>query len=263
VRGPIKVNVLACAAIAAGWLCASQGAMAAQVLPAAVYSVSLTTFNANQSFSAPGDYALGNLSTSITAAPVTLIGHAAGTDLNVVNGNGGLESFVAYSFAVDGAPVEMVVPMFVSFTLHTSSSGPSATSNDNATARFVLSQAGNGFDVFNLFSSSSDPIAHPNFSGSLAFSQSSATIGKVSLQIDVSAIGGGVADAFIDPYIFIDPDFLASHAGLSVIVSDGIGNALPTPGGVPEPAAWALMVLGFGGIGAAARRRPRQVSAAG
>jgi hypothetical protein len=28
-----------------------------------------------------------------------------------------------------------------------------------------------------------------------------------------------------------------------------------TPGGVPEPATWALMLLGFGGIGAALRRR--------
>ena len=27
------------------------------------------------------------------------------------------------------------------------------------------------------------------------------------------------------------------------------------PGGVPEPATWALMILGFGGIGARIRRR--------
>jgi hypothetical protein len=29
-------------------------------------------------------------------------------------------------------------------------------------------------------------------------------------------------------------------------------------GGVPEPGAWALMILGFGGVGAALRRRPPQ-----
>jgi hypothetical protein len=28
-----------------------------------------------------------------------------------------------------------------------------------------------------------------------------------------------------------------------------------THGGVPEPAAWALMLLGFGGVGAVLRRR--------
>jgi hypothetical protein len=33
-------------------------------------------------------------------------------------------------------------------------------------------------------------------------------------------------------------------------------------GGVPEPATWALMLVGFGGIGAALRRRERTASAA-
>ena len=36
-------------------------------------------------------------------------------------------------------------------------------------------------------------------------------------------------------------------------VCGGDGGA----GGVPEPESWALMVLGFGGLGAALRRRPR------
>lgn len=32
-----------------------------------------------------------------------------------------------------------------------------------------------------------------------------------------------------------------------------------TPGGVPEPATWALMILGFGGVGAAMRRSKTKV----
>ncbi len=35
----------------------------------------------------------------------------------------------------------------------------------------------------------------------------------------------------------------------------------PIPGGVPEPAAWALMLLGFGGVGFALRRRKAAVAA--
>ena len=36
-----------------------------------------------------------------------------------------------------------------------------------------------------------------------------------------------------------------------------VGGGGGEGGGVPEPASWALMVLGFGGLGAALRRRPR------
>ena len=38
-------------------------------------------------------------------------------------------------------------------------------------------------------------------------------------------------------------------------------DASSVAGVVPEPAAWALMILGFGGAGAALRRRTRQVLA--
>jgi hypothetical protein len=48
------------------------------------------------------------------------------------------------------------------------------------------------------------------------------------------------------------------HANLSVenLVKIGSGDA------VPEPASWALMMLGFGGIGAAMRRSRRTAAAA-
>ena len=32
-------------------------------------------------------------------------------------------------------------------------------------------------------------------------------------------------------------------------------TSVPMPGGVPEPASWALMIMGFGGLGAALRKR--------
>lgn len=39
-------------------------------------------------------------------------------------------------------------------------------------------------------------------------------------------------------------------------------EVLSIPGGVPEPAAWALMIMGFGAVGGAMRRRHRQLQAA-
>lgn len=38
-------------------------------------------------------------------------------------------------------------------------------------------------------------------------------------------------------------------------VSLAVGDAVTPPAGVPEPSAWALLILGFGGAGAALRRR--------
>jgi hypothetical protein len=38
-------------------------------------------------------------------------------------------------------------------------------------------------------------------------------------------------------------------------------SVVPTVAGVPEPATWAMMLLGFGGIGFALRRKNRQVAA--
>jgi hypothetical protein len=43
---------------------------------------------------------------------------------------------------------------------------------------------------------------------------------------------------------------------------DGVIAFTPVVAGVPEPAAWALMILGFGGTGAILRRRSRTMMAA-
>lgn len=49
-------------------------------------------------------------------------------------------------------------------------------------------------------------------------------------------------------------DFEGLPAGLSYTSQSGVFGVLPA-GGVPEPATWALMILGFGATGAAMRRR--------
>jgi hypothetical protein len=36
-------------------------------------------------------------------------------------------------------------------------------------------------------------------------------------------------------------------------------DGTPVPGPVPEPATWAMMVIGFGAVGAAMRRRSVRV----
>ena len=63
-------------------------------------------------------------------------------------------------------------------------------------------------------------------------------------------------------------DFLATGASTAITLTGtsghfytGLDNVsvefLSGPSGVPEPASWALMLAGFGGVGAAARRRAK------
>jgi hypothetical protein len=72
-------------------------------------------------------------------------------------------------------------------------------------------------------------------------------------------VGNSDIKAVADPFFEIDPTWAADHPGYSLQFSDSIVNGVPGPagdaGGVPEPAAWALMIAGFGMAGAALRRR--------
>jgi len=61
----------------------------------------------------------------------------------------------------------------------------------------------------------------------------------------------GLASTYFDPFFFIDPTFAAANPGYSLSFSSGIGNVSP----VPEPSTWAMLILGFAGIGFMAYRR--------
>lgn len=52
----------------------------------------------------------------------------------------------------------------------------------------------------------------------------------------------------------VDPMFTTDILGGEFLFSPGV-LAGPPSGGIPEPSAWALMILGFGATGAALRRR--------
>lgn len=89
----------------------------------------------------------------------------------------------------------------------------------------------------------------------------SATLSGLSYNVDyliemnVFALAhpSGTATAFLDPYLFLDPSLVA--LGYSIITSPGIGNSLASD--VPEPSTWAMMILGFAGIGYMTYRRRR------
>jgi hypothetical protein len=84
----------------------------------------------------------------------------------------------------------------------------------------------------------------------------------VALEAQGSATNGGSYVASIDPIISILPDFLADHPGLSLELSPDVMQP-SSIGSVPEPSTWAMMLLGFAGLGFAGYRSTRRTAASG
>ncbi len=89
------------------------------------------------------------------------------------------------------------------------------------------------------------------FSGALHVTAVSNIQAQVSLSVLSGAANGGFASATADPMIFIDPSFPDANQ-FTLVISSGVGNVLPS---VPEPTTWAMLLLGFCGLGAALRMR--------
>ena len=67
--------------------------------------------------------------------------------------------------------------------------------------------------------------------------------------------------AAVDSFITLPPVVDASESSGALLARQSLG-ATGGAGAVPEPQAWLLMLIGFGAVGAAARRRGARVVAA-
>jgi len=127
-----------------------------------------------------------------------------------------------------------------------------------------------GFDSYDTFNGSVQPadayLTAEILGVTVAdFSLSSVSPGVWSTHAGVAQIQQ--AGDYQITFAFSTPDAPTNAKDVIIdrafVVADAAGGGVEIPtGGVPEPASWALMILGFGTVGAALRRRPAGASAA-
>jgi len=137
------------------------------------------------------------------------------------------------------------------------------------------------YDIAGNHHDCSKCAADDTYEAGFAFSNLSETMNHLTLDgVDlgtfttptgIDLFGDGFPVPLFAPYAPHTISFIAADSGsvkahFRSFSSDGIGPlldnvGLSVTGGVPEPASWALMILGFGATGAALRRRRMALAA--
>jgi hypothetical protein len=167
------------------------------------------------------------------------------------------QAYATYYFGVLG-PSAVDVPLILTGSASVSAHG--CKPFNGCSSAEVNEEAGRNDGPIAAFGSGSCFEGSPNcraysFIQSLHLISSTATttgdVGYTKLAISVIGYHGS-ASGFIDPFITIDPSF-ANASQYSVVFSSGTGN--PVAAAVPEPAEWAMLLIGFGFAGGALRSR--------
>lgn len=165
----------------------------------------------------------------------------------------------------------LTVPVLVDYSLF---AHPGWDFSDTSASIDVTDGFGDSFHRGLACSSDSDPCDDITATGRLDFVVSyidgdghshGSTLGTVLMQAQAhgNSENNGLffsGEAGVDPTLYIDPAFLIDHPGYTLTTDTVLFGDAP---GVPEPATWVLMLLGFGGLGVALRTRHRTVTAQG
>jgi hypothetical protein len=174
------------------------------------------------------------LSASVTISP------AAG----IVQPSGGASASLSYYFAIaTGVTFQIPVTISGSYSLPNGSSvslSIAGAQQSNQDFSFGLPTTPNSIFSDGLGTQYSVPIAGIY----------SNEVYLVTMDVDVNTTTGGTTTAMLDPIFSID-----APGDYEIDFSQGVGNGTDGVGAVPEPSTWAMMMLGFVGIGAMTYRR--------
>jgi hypothetical protein len=186
----------------------------------------------------------------VTSPSLTLLNHDAISQLY-------------YYFTVNG-PSQVAVPLEAAFNLSASAGGivsaqhPSFAVAQGVIGGDLLSCVAYAFACYQTVDTRYPTIP---YDPDVSFTMLTGALADVELYAQAattqtSPAQSSTATAYADPYITIDPVWLAAHPGYSLSFSAGIVNAGPgSPAALPEPASWAMLLSGFGLVGVAMRRR--------
>ena len=186
-----------------------------------------------------------------------LSGSATATGSDTVGTRVFTTASVEYFFSISGPSATELVP--ISFAGKASVSMDGELSGGASANIRIFGSAGTFYTMTCQANYACPADSDGTFTGSILLRP--LDMGSVSMRVEIAAISyssiGSSGSAFIDPYFFIDPDFLVDHPGYSLAFSN-VGNEPFNTTPVPEPETYAMLIAGLGMLTRFVRRSKKK-----
>lgn len=211
-----------------------------------------------QTYTGPNGFS----SASVSVPTGTVEVHGNGMACPVCTGGGQSLAQIKYNFAVTGDGDYSYVPLLVTYRLavQVTDYGQAGALIQVNYPNTLSSYPIEGFTDIVLAGSGQPDMAY-DVTRTTTFNALLGYQNLLMLQVDgisSGVVASGGYQAMADPFIRIDPTFLAANPGYSLSFSLGANDGAPNggqAGGIPEPASWALMLGGLALVGGGLRRR--------
>lgn len=240
---------------AASMLCCGSAALAT-ALPAPAATGQIWTDTGGHGVSGFGTYAGSSNTLVMQLEPAVISFSTANAHKPSVQPSGE----ITYWFSADGAPNAMV-PVSIAYTLLTGASGYDSAAYA-ALYTALYDAAGNNVQRDMLACSSAGLSSCSGYGGWTGLANESGVLsGYVPSDTPVPINVLSMAFAYSDSnsYGFADPHITVLDPNFTLQLPNGVGNQTGILGSVPEPATWAMMLLGFAGVGIACRAKRKRV----